>query len=1064
MSQPHPQGRDPRVGELHLLGEVTWRGAPVHGGRTHALLAALVDAAGRSVGERALVGEVWGPDRTPANPAKALQVVVSRTRSQTAADVVERTEGGYRLGLGSSAVDALALRHDVAAAATAEARGDRMAARDHARRALAGSPPASGGDGPLATLREEAHRLRAEAAGVLGRTLSALGDHREALPLLESAGADDEETAAALLRSLASVHGSPAALDRYARVRRDLADRLGVDPGPVLAAVHAELLAADNPVRSGLRHESTSLVGRDEDIRALRALVRESRVVSILGPGGLGKTRLARLLGREAEQPVVHFVELVGVASPDDVVGEVGSALGVRDSVSGRRILTPEQRNDVRARAAQALERSPALLILDNCEHVVGAVADLVAFLVAACPGLRVVTTTRAPLAIAAERVFPLSQLDDDAAADLFEQRARAARPAVQLDPATVRSVVRRLDGLPLAVELAAARVRAMSVEDIDRRLDDRFALLRGGDRSPPDRHQTLLAVIDWSWNLLAEPEQRALRRLSTFHDGFSLDGADAVLGHDALDEVRSLVDQSLVSVLDTGRTVRYRMLETVREFGRLQLAAAEEEVEARDTQLAWACAFALRVGDEVWSAHQVEAVRELAVEENNLADCLREAVSLPDPWSVVQLLAALCSFWTVRGENTRVIALAGAADAALVGWTPAPEQVDLAVSAAAMVTLTTMGGQIAEVPSCLALLDSHGPARRSARIRGLAQVLRCLVEAGPADDVAARLRDIAEGPDREAAVTARMWASHHRENTGDPAGAIAEAEAGLALVRDSDGPWLGAMLHTVIATLNAQVGHPEDAVHHALAALPVLDRLEATDDAIQTRALLAVHAISVGRLDEAEGWIAEIDGTERHRADFGGAFVLMTARAELSLARGRVAEGLGLYRVAVAELGALTFPGMGSPTGMEPWALFGQSAGTTAFAVHGVTEADLREGTALFTALLAKASAVLEPDRWRMDYPVAGLVLHGLGAWGLLREAMPAPVAVRLLVLAEQFGYHRYTPTMDPARTEQLAEQRAPGVAALLRSEYADRTAPELLPEARRALADARAVGAGHG
>ena len=312
--------------------------------------------------------------------------------------------------------------------------------------------------------------------------------------------------------------------------------------------------------------------------------------------------------------------------------------------------------------------------------------------------------------------------------------------------------------------------------------------------------------------------------------------------------------------------------------------------------------------------------------------------------------------------------------------------------------------------------------------------------------------------------MTARMWASHHRENNGDPVGAIAEAEGGLALVRDSDGPWLGAMLHTVIATLNAQVGHPEDAVHHALAALPVLDRLEATDDAIQTRALLAVHAISVGRLDEAEGWIAEIDGTERHRADFGGAFVLMTARAELSLARGRVAEGLGLYRVAVAELAALTFPGMGSPTGMEPWALFGESAGTTAFAVHGVTEADLREGAALFTALLAKASAVLEPDRWRMDYPVAGLVLHGLGAWGLLREAMPAPVAVRLLVLAERFGYHRYTPTMDPARTEQLAEQRAPGVAALLRSEYGDRTAPELLPEARRALADARAVGAGHG
>ena len=570
MSQPHPEGRDPRV-ELHLLAEVTWHGAPVHGGRTHALLAALAEAHGRPVGEHALVAEVWGEDTPPANPAKALQVVVSRTRTQTSPLVVERAGGGYRLGLDATGVDATALRHDVAAATAAEGRGDRVSARDHARRALAGSAPASGGEGPLATLRDDARRLRAEAAAVLGRSLSALGDHREALPLLEEAGVGDEETAAALLRSLAVVHGGPAALDRYAQVRRDLADRLGVDPGPTLTAVHAELLAADNPVRSGLRHESTSLVGREDDIRALRGAVRESRVVSILGPGGLGKTRLAHLLGQEAEQPVVHFVELVGVASPDDVVSEVGSALGVRDSVSGRRVLTPEQRNDVRARTAQSLAGAPALLILDNCEHVVEAVADLVAFLVASCPRLRVVTTTRAPLQIAAERVFPLAQLDDDAASVLFGQRARAARPAVALDPQTVLSVVRRLDGLPLAIELAAARVRAMSVEDIDRRLDDRFALLRGGDRTAPDRHQTLLAVIDWSWNLLHDTERRALRWLSTFHDGFSLDGADAVLGHDALDDVRSLVDQSLLTVLDSGRTVRYRMLETVREFGRLQ-------------------------------------------------------------------------------------------------------------------------------------------------------------------------------------------------------------------------------------------------------------------------------------------------------------------------------------------------------------------------------------------------------------------------------------------------------------------------------------------------------------
>ena len=1051
MSQPHAEPGDPPAGALRLLGEVSWCDAPVHGRRTHALLAALVEAHGRPLGERTLVDEVWGPDQAPANPAKALQVVVSRTRAQTAPEVVERVAGGYRLGLPEAAVDALALRDDVAAATAAEGRGDRPAARDAARRALAGAAPAMGGDGALAALRDDARRLRAEAAAVLGRSLSALGDHREALPLLEEAGVDDEATAAALLRSLAAVHGGPAALDRYTGVRRDLADRLGVDPGPTLAAVHAELLAADNPVRSGLRHESTSLVGRDDDIRALRALVRESRVVSILGPGGLGKTRLAHLLGREAEEPVVHFVELVGVASADDVVGEVGSALGVRDSLSGRRVLTPQQRTDVRARAAQALGGAPALLILDNCEHVVQAVADLVAFLVTTCPNLRVVTTTRAPLAIAAERIFPLSQLDDAAASELFGQRARAARPGVALDPAMVRSVVRRLDGLPLAIELAAARVRAMSVEDIDRRLDDRFALLRGGDRTAPDRHRTLLAVIDWSWNLLRDTERRALRWLSTFHDGFSLDGADAVLGHDALDDVRSLVDQSLLTVLDSGRTVRYRMLETVREFGRLKLVEAGEVGAARDAQLDWACAFALRVSDDLWSPRQVEAVRAVAVEENNLADALREALTVPDPWAVVRLLAALGSFWTIRGENPRVISVAGAADAALTGWVPTDEQLDVAVSAAATVALNTVGGEIGGVPASRALLDTYGARTGWARVRGLVAVVDAQVLGDPQGTVA-RLEAVAERSEREAAAIARLWASHHLENSGDPKGAIAQAERALTLVSDADGPWLAAMLHTMVATLHSQLGSSEEAFRHARAALPVLDRLDAADDAAQTRALLAVHAMSVGRLDEAEVWMAEIERTGLRTSEFGGAS-LSAARAEMALARGQVAEGLRLYRVAVDELAAIRFPGMGDANGLEPWALFGQSLGVTALAVHGLTPQDEADGRVLYRALLDKAPLVLDPQRPFMDYPVAGLVLHGLGAWGLLRDAMPAEVAVQLLVLAERFGYTRFAPTMSPERTDGTAEERAPGVAARLRRDYAERTAPSLLPEARAAV-----------
>ncbi|MBV9381242.1 MAG: winged helix-turn-helix domain-containing protein [Streptosporangiaceae bacterium] len=313
---------------LSLLGDVRWRQRPVVGDRPQALLAALAARGCRPVPASELIELVWG-EEPPVNGPKSLQVLVSRTRSACGAEVIARDGAGYRLGAAPGEVDSVRLSELVGQAVAALDQDAALAAeRARQARALADGLPAVTGDsaGPLAKLRRAAAADVDAARVIQARASSRMGAHGAALPALEAACAgrpDDESLLADLLRSEAAVRGPAAALERYERYRRGLRERLGTDPGELLRRAHRELLALDRPVRRGLRYDATALIGRDGDLKRLRALTASSRVVSIVGPGGLGKTRLAHAIARDAAVPVVYVAELAGVSSADDVVGEV---------------------------------------------------------------------------------------------------------------------------------------------------------------------------------------------------------------------------------------------------------------------------------------------------------------------------------------------------------------------------------------------------------------------------------------------------------------------------------------------------------------------------------------------------------------------------------------------------------------------------------------------------------------------------------------------------------------------------------------------------------------------
>ncbi|MFF2087904.1 BTAD domain-containing putative transcriptional regulator [Nocardia sp. NPDC058176] len=672
----------------------TDQGEPVTipAGQVRTVLAVLLVHRGRSVSSDRLIDVLW-PRRAPKDAAAALQVKVSQLRGALAAAepsaralVISRA-AGYSLDVTADAVDAGRFEELLAHAGTDA--GSRAEALTTALGLWRGAAFTDVADEEFAAVEAtRLEELRLSAVESRAEALLELGEYSALVGELAPVVAEHplrERLRAAHLRALYRSGRQSEALAGFTELRERLRSELGVDPSPEIVAVHRAILAQD-PVlaprvaTTNLPGQLTELIGRAEAAHEVRGLLGEYRLVTLIGPGGVGKTRLsieaARTLITE-QHDGVWFVELAGIDATDDslttIVDTVHAVLGIRDDIR-----SPAGPVD---RLITALDGQRVLLVLDNCEHLVAVVAELTERLLRSVPGLRILATSREPLGVSGEALYPVAPLElpyspGDVSAEtlpkfsavrLFTARAAAAAPGFTIDPenaAAVATICRRLDGIPLALELAAARVRALGVRELAARMDDRFELLVAGHRGGPGRQQTLRAVIDWSWEQLTEPEQAVLRRLSVHADGFGLAAAERIcavadLPHGrVLDLLARLVDRSLVAMTDSDGEPRYRLLESVALYCSDRLSEAGEADLVREVRNTYYAELAERARDQLRGADQPRWLAVFDTEYANLRSAVEDSVRRGDARGALRLVDAVSWYWFLRGRTGEGIRL----------------------------------------------------------------------------------------------------------------------------------------------------------------------------------------------------------------------------------------------------------------------------------------------------------------------------------------------------------------------------------------------------------------------
>lgn len=893
---------------LGPLAVWTSGGTPVRvpGAKVRMLLCVLLTREGDPVSAERLLEELWG-GRAPNDATGSLQAMISRLRRVLAdaepggRDLVERVPAGYRLVAENADLDTTRAEVLLSRARTLELPSARAEALREALGLWRGHAYAEVAEEAFArATAAQWEERRLTAVEDLAETRLALGEHRvlvgELGDLVDRHPRRERMRGAYMLALYRSGRQSEA-LESFEQLRVHLAEELGLDPGPELTALHQSLLARDPelsppaeatyglgsgtnlpaPLTDG---KDGGLVGRGEQIGQVRALLAENRLVTLLGPGGVGKTRLAIEVARglRADFPDgVWIVELgdLGTGTTNavdadaDAVAEVlATALGVREGFSGRRGREADRRGSVQ-RLCEALAGQRALLLLDTCEHLSAPVAELADRLLATAADVHALATSREPLGVVEELLHPVPPLDlpegttsaaESSAVQLFLDRARRSSPEFTLDEgnsAAVVAVCRRLDGIPLAIELAATQVRALSVGELARRLDDRFRVLVRGRRTAPPRQRTLRAVIDWSWDLLPQDERLVLQRAAVSRGGWTLEAAEQVCSgaglaaEDVWDPLTRLVDRSLV-VMESARAgergegtvTRYRLLESVAAYALERLAEAGEEAQFRRAHARYYAGLAETAEGELRGQHQRQWLEILDSESANHRSALEWATADHDVETALRATVALGRYWLMRGRTREarehLSAALAAADRCSATGAPMPAPLRLQ----ALTRLTAVG-----------FLDR---APGTAPEQGLQELLR-----GYAD---------LDDPVQEA--HARLQCAQAMLGSGDVAVIEELAANALSTFRENGDRW-GIAAALAVQSEVALVGGE-------------LDR--ARTDAETARALFAEFGDRHGDLISAAtlGTLAEIHGDH-------------TAARQLNEAALRVAEELGLW-VAVSE------------------------------------------------------------------------------------------------------------------------------------------------------------------